>query len=131
MSNFCKILVLSVLLALSSKPTFAELRFYTGNSWLKACGSYPTGNISIDKYCEGYTQGVIEGLMWGPWAAQTFLGSREPKVGETHFCLSSTQTWSQYVLVVKKEANNLPEVLDKPAPILIYMALDLAFPCKK
>ena len=115
--------------ALTASPAKAQLITWSGNSWLTMCGTYSSGNKLMDLHCEAYTQGVIEGFMWGHMAGQAFI---DEKVQQRRpYCLSSGQTLAQYILVIKKTMQAAPEFLDKPAPWLIHGAMSAIFPCGK
>lgn len=108
-------------------PAGGKAFSWTGNSWMAMCGPYPTVNELADLHCEAFTHGAIEGAMWGYLMGQKAANPKADVVQP--FCLSGSQTISQYIMVIRKSYSDFPQALEMPAASFIKSTLSSEFPC--
>lgn len=115
---------LTILLFIPSIQTYADMKIFSGNSWMVYCEEYPNDE-ERNGLCEIYTRGVIEGLLWG----YTEGSFRHINKIEDPFCQSENHTIGQYIYTIRRFLINNPEKLNKPASMLIYYAMKENYPC--
>ena len=89
---------------------------YTDNSTTSNTSSVSSLNAGI---CMGYIMSAID--------SYPIINVAYPTV---KFCAPKEVDYAQEIKVVTKFLNNHPEVLHKPATMLVIAAMSIAFPCK-
>ena len=115
--------VLAVLFVLLfSNPALCTGYFVNGSVLLGYCQNFTGQTETQDPLlfkCASYITGVNDGI-----------GAVEASIDFEYYCLPEEARSPQLSLVVKKYLQEHPEVLHRPAPLLVLEALVEVFPCK-
>lgn len=107
----------------------AQFGIGSGNSWMVFCERYKQGKNAADEMCELYTQGVVEGWIYGYGKAKHDALGADGATSSKPFCLSASHSTEQHVYVIKQYMEKYPSLRHLPAALLIADAMADAFPC--
>jgi hypothetical protein len=124
------VLAVVVVMSLFAVGRANAQRYLSGNDLQKHCKEQTKDKEHVDSWydsglCSGYIIGVTDA--YAVWNDESASRSQHPMLS---FCLEGEVTAGQAIKVVERFLDNHPELLHKPAALLVVQAFHEAFPCQ-